>query len=226
MRMTIAIATILAARLVASPDASPEKLLEAAIHQAKVLGDLQGAIQQFDSIASRYAGKPVAARALVEIGRAEEQLGHTDRARGAYTRVLKDYRDQVQLVAQVRQNLESMSDATAGPRNLSFEQGEPGKVPDGWFVPPMLAREGYAAELRRSGCRSAMGCAVVLTPANQSGNMFGNLMQSFSAVPYRGKTVRIRAWLRLDAATPDDSAQMWFRVDRQNKKDGGFRQYG
>jgi hypothetical protein len=27
------------------------------------------------------------------MGQAKEQLGHTDRARGAYTRVLKDYRD-------------------------------------------------------------------------------------------------------------------------------------
>src|ERR1700676_1580632 len=122
MRMTVAIATSLAARLLGSPDSSPEKMLEAAIYQAKVLGNLQGAILQLDSIASRYAGKHVAARALVEMGRAEEQLGHTDRARDAYTRVLKDYRRQVQLVAQVRQNLASMTDATAGPRNLSFEQ--------------------------------------------------------------------------------------------------------
>lgn len=218
MRMTIAIATMLVARLLASPDASPEKLLEAAIYQAKVVGDLQGAIQQFDSIASRYSGKPVAARALVEIGRAEEQLGHTDRARGAYTRVLKDYRDQVQLVAQVQRNLESMSDATSGPRNLSFEQGESGKVPDGWF-----AAVGNV-ELAHQGCRSA-ACVSVWLPEG-SPKKFGNIMQTFQAANYRGKTVRIRAWLRLDSATPDDSAQMWFRVDRPNRKMGAFDNMG
>src|SRR5215467_10502580 len=164
MRPTIAIATLLAVRLLAAPDASPEKLLEAAIYQAKVLGNLQAAIQQLDAIASRYAGKPVAARALVELGRAEEQLGHTDRARGAYNRVLKDYRGQTQLLAQVRQSLGVLADVTPGPRNLSFEQGEPGKAPEGWFVPTTLARAGYTAELRRSGCRSPIGCAVVMTP--------------------------------------------------------------
>jgi hypothetical protein len=173
-----------------------------------------------ESIATRYAGKPVAARALVEMGQAEEQLGHRDRARAAYARVLADYRGEARLVAMARQDLASMGEAPSGPRNLSFEQGEPGKVPDGWF-----AGEGYSAELRRTGCHSTIGCVVVLIPAihpdpaSQAAKRFGYLMQSFSAVPYRGKMVRLHAWMRLDSVTQVDKALMWFRVDRAN---GGF----
>lgn len=114
LRTPIAIAIILTARLPASPPPaeSPEKMLQAAIYRAKVLGDLPGAIQQFESIAARYAGKPVAARALAEIGQAEEQLGHTGRARDAYMHVVREYPGEARLVAQMRQNLASIADAT------------------------------------------------------------------------------------------------------------------
>jgi hypothetical protein len=224
MRTTLAIATLLAARLLASspPEANPEKTLEAAIYQAKVLGNLPGAIKQLESIAAENAGQPVAGRALVELGQAEEQLGDTERARAAYTRVLKEYAGQVQLVAAARQGLAAIAEAPAGPRNLSFEQGEPGKVPDGWFVEGWRSRQGYSAELRRTGCHGTTGCAVVLVPATHPVNGFGNLMQSFSAAGYRGMTVRLHAWLRVDAVSKGDTAQLWLRVDGPNQKMGFF----
>ena len=55
--------------------------------------------------------------------------------------------------------------AQSDPSNLDFESGETGKVPPGWFVPPMLQKVGYSAELRRPGCKAGSGCAVVLVPA-------------------------------------------------------------
>lgn len=99
---------------------SPEKLLEAAIYRARILGDLPSAIQQFEYIAARYAGMPVAARALAEIGQAEQQLGHASRARDAYMHVVREYPDQVLLVAQMRQNLASIADAAAGAPGLNW----------------------------------------------------------------------------------------------------------
>ena len=45
-------------------------------------------------------------------------------------------------------------------------------------------------------------------------------MQSFSAAAYRGKTVRLRAWVRVEAGAPGDRAQMWLKVDRPNGKVG------
>jgi hypothetical protein len=77
----------------------------------------------------------------------------------------------------------------------------------------------YMAELRRVGCRSGIGCAVVLVPANAP-RPFSQLMQSFSAAPYRGMTVRLRAWLRVEAAQPDDRAQMRLSVDRAGHQNG------
>lgn len=109
------------------------------------------------------------------------------------------------------------------PENLDFSRGQSGEVPPGWFVPPDLAMHGYRAELRREGCRSESGCAVVLVPAHAlKKDLFGNLMQQISADAYRGRTLQIRAWLRLDAEEASASAQMWFRVDRKNGVMGFF----
>ncbi len=104
------------------------------------------------------------------------------------------------------------------PQNLSFQQGETGKVPEGWFAPA------GRAELSRQGCRGS-GCAVIWLESG-SPQPFGNLMQVVNAASYRGKTVRLRAWLRLDAGAPGDKAQMWFRVDLSNGKMGAFDNMG
>ena len=73
----------------------------------------------------------------------------------------------------------------------------------------------------RAGCRDSAGCAVVLVPSNAP-RPFSSLSQSFSAAAYRGKTVRLRAWLRLESTAPDDRAQMWLSVDRENRQQGFF----
>jgi erythromycin esterase len=113
-----------------------------------------------------------------------------------------------------------------GPANPGFEQGETGQAPPGWFVPPMLRKAGYSAELRRQGCHSGSGCAVVLVPAEQPAQMFGNLMQSLEAAPYRGQRVRFRAWVRLEAVEAGDRAQLWLRVDRIGGQMGFFDNMG
>ena len=102
---------------------------------------------------------------------------------------------------------------------------------------PFLGREAeYVAELRRTGCRSNVGCAVVKAPATAP-RPIGYLMQSFNAAPYRGMRVRLRAWLRLEPRGPadmvtsllrmeappsEDSEQMWLSVDRENHRGGFF----
>ena len=44
--------------------------------------------------------------------------------------------------------------------------------------------------------------------------MFGNLMQSIDARPFRGKRLRFRAAVRTAELVGDGRAQLWFRVDR------------
>jgi hypothetical protein len=120
---------------------------------------------------------------------------------------------------QMAQCQEKLGHGFPGPRNLDFSEGEAGKAPAGWIVPVLPKDVNYFAEVRRAGCRSSQECAVVLVPANAP-RPFGTIMQSFSAAPYRGKTVRFRAWLRVEAVKPDDCAQMRLAVDRENHKDG------
>ncbi len=103
-----------------------------------------------------------------------------------------------------------------GPPNLNFELGAPGQTPPGWFVPT----RGYTAQIQTQGCRTSR-CAVLSPPEALSPDVpFGNLMQTFKADSFRGKTVRLRAWIRVDTAAPADQAQMWLRVDSPERADG------
>ena len=198
-----------AALLAAGQNGDPEMQLEAAIYNETVRGDLKGAIGQYRALAAQSgAPRPVAARALLHLGQCLQKLGQSREAQGAYGRIVREYSDQRDIAAMAQAQAAPRSES--GPRNLNFQQGVAGKAPPGWLV-----NGDYAAEVRRSGCRVGIGCALVLAPANATMHV-GNLMQSFTAAPYKGKTVRLRAWLRLDASGPEDRAQMWLRVDRAN----------
>jgi hypothetical protein len=186
-----------------------DRRLEAAIYKETVMGDLTGAMEDYKAILAR-ADKPrdVAARALYQLAQCHDKLGQRAAAQSAYRRVAGEYGDQTAIAALAR-GLASF----AGPRNLNFEEGVVGKVPPGWTVPVLPKDPNFSAELRRSGCRSNSGCAVVLVSPTAP-RPFGTMMQSASAEGYRGKTVRLRAWLRVEAAKPEDSAQMRLAVDR------------
>jgi hypothetical protein len=212
---------MVAALAVSAQEAHPEMQLEAAIHQEIVLGDLPGAIAQYRAIlAQPVKDRAVAARALWQIGQCLDKQGQGKEAYNTYRRVASEFPDQSAIAAEARARLAAWLDSQPGPRNLKFEEGAPGKVPPApWFVLSLPKDKDYMAELRRDGCRSGVGCAVVLALANAP-RPVGTLMQSFSAEAFRGKTVRLRAWLRLEGTDPEDHAQMWLTVDRVNRKLG------
>jgi hypothetical protein len=222
-----ALAILLAAAVFAAQrDAAAEEQLEAAIYREMVTGDLTGAMGQYEALVSQGgSGRKVAARALLQLAQCREKLGQRREAYDAYKRVTSEYADQAEVVGQARLKLAAWS----GPRNLKFEEGSPGRVPPGWFVPSLPKDANYLAELRHDGCRSTIGCAVVMVPANVP-RQVGNLMQSFSAAAYRGQTVRLRAWIRLEGffvtaaglrfPNPEDRAQMWLSVERANRRNG------
>jgi len=207
--------------------ADPEVQLEAAIHREILLGDLAGAMEQYRAIIARAdASRTVSARALLQIGLCEEKLGQRKEAYDTYRRLVAQFGDQAATASLARTKLAAWS----GPRNLKFEEGVPGKVPPGWFVPSLPKDADYLAELRRGdGCRSRAGCAVVMAPGNVP-RPVGQLMQNFGAAAYIGKTVRLRAWLRLERffwtdpgfrpPDPEDRAQMWLNVERANRRNG------
>jgi hypothetical protein len=46
------------------------------------------------------------------------------------------------------------------------------------------------------------------------------LIQSISAAAYRGKTVRVRAWIKVEAGAPGDHAQVYLQVTGLNRRTG------
>jgi hypothetical protein len=198
-------------------EADVEMKFEAALHREVVRGDLRGAEQEYKAIlATPSTPSAVAARALFQLAQCFEKSNRPADAQDVYARLLKDFGDQP-AAAVARARLE-----ITGPANLKFDEGTPGKVPPGWSVAAPSPKEGDRwASLRRDGCRpghtSGHGCAVVMVPENASTN-FSELMQSFSAAPFRGKTIRLRAWLRLETADPSDTGQLWLKVDRANEQ--------
>jgi ketosteroid isomerase-like protein len=104
--------------------------------------------------------------------------------------------------------------------NLSFTEGL-----SGWSEPAASSSAGYSAETRTDGCRSA-ACAVLAAPAEPPSLSLGNLQQSFDAAPYRGKTVRLRAWLRVEGTDPASRGQLWLRVELPGGRLGFFDTMG
>ncbi len=106
-----AAALLMAAVLAAAPqqNVSAEKELEAAVHREQVLGDVKGAIEQYGRLAES-GNRTVAAQALVRLGHCYEKLGEAQvkQARAAYVRVVRDYADQAEVVAQARARLAAL----------------------------------------------------------------------------------------------------------------------
>ncbi len=107
-----------------------------------------------------------------------------------------------------------VSHAQDGIANPGFEDGNAGDVPAGWFVPAALAAVGFKAHTVDAGCRTGGHCAVISGVENAPANMFGNLMQTFSAGGYVLHHIRLRAAVRVEGA--NTRAQMWLRLDRAN----------
>jgi len=208
----------------AQTGADGARQLEAAIHREMVLGDLKGAIEGYRGVlALEGAGRAVAARALFQMGQCQEKLGNRAAAEDAYRRVADDYGDQEQAPG-ARAKLAEWNEAVPGPRNLKFEEGTPGKAPPGWTVLALAKDADFLAPLQRRGCRGE-SCVLVQAPPNAP-SPYGAMMQSFDASAYRGKTVRLRAWMRVEPALPDDHGQMLLAVSRANRRSGFFDNMG
>jgi C-terminal processing protease CtpA/Prc len=95
--------------------------------------------------------------------------------------------------------------------NPSFDQGELGGVPTGWFVPPVAVKAGFGVKLVDQGCRSGR-CAMMTGTTNAPQNVFGNLSQSVPAGGYNLRHIRLRSAIRVEGA--QTRAQMWLRLDR------------
>lgn len=111
------IAGLLLAGVSASPAAAaqtpdrPQVLLQAAIHQEVVEGDLERAIRMYRDIVADGADRAVTARALLYLGRSYEKLGSGE-ALGVYRRLASEYGDQAEYAGAARARLAALAPDT------------------------------------------------------------------------------------------------------------------
>jgi Tol biopolymer transport system component len=104
--------------LLAAPQKNedPERWLETAMQAETVDGDLKTAIEQYKKIIGKvHASREVVAKALVRLGMCYERQGNAE-ARKQYERVVRDYVDQTEAVAQARMRLGNRFAGAQGPR--------------------------------------------------------------------------------------------------------------
>jgi Tol biopolymer transport system component len=90
---------------------SGHDLFQKGLVQERVKGDLDEAIKVYKSIIVKFPdNRPIAAKALLHIGLCYEKLGATE-AQKAYLRLIKDFADQPEIVAQARVRLSKLSSA-------------------------------------------------------------------------------------------------------------------
>jgi len=100
---------------------SPEARLKAAQYKQDIERDCKGALSEYQQIVNDYerSTKPpereVAARALVQSASCYRKLGD-EQARPVYERVIKEFKEQTQSVAQARNGLDALSGTTVTSR--------------------------------------------------------------------------------------------------------------
>jgi Tol biopolymer transport system component len=119
--VTLALAVaLLPANPLTQQSRSAEVLLGAALHQEEVEGNLEGAIKTYQKILAEHPkNRPLAAKALLQIGRCYERLGKNE-ARKAYERLVRDYADQSEQAKLARARLTALSKTADANRELTF----------------------------------------------------------------------------------------------------------
>src|SRR5207253_677765 len=107
---------LLAAPALPQAAQTPDAMLGAALHQERVTGNLQAAIDGYRKLlVGKGVSRSLAAQAQYHIGICYEKLGNQE-ARKAFENVVRNYSDQKDMVAQARVRLAAMGGATTGVR--------------------------------------------------------------------------------------------------------------
>ncbi len=88
---------------------SVEQLYQDGQHKEQILGDLQAAISSYQKVLERASqNRQIAAQALFRIGRCYEKLGNMDESLEAYRRLIQDFDDRTEVVAEARARLAAL----------------------------------------------------------------------------------------------------------------------
>lgn len=94
-------------------------------------------------------------------------------------------------------------------------------VPNGWVRAGSRPQD-YEMSLDPSARHGGTSSARIRF-IGQTADGFGTLMQTFKAEQYRGKRLRLTAWMKTESA---DSAQLWMRLDAADRRMVGFDNMG
>ncbi len=139
MRIKLTVITLLAAATLAAQ--SGNDLFQQALLKERSQGDLAGAIQIYERVLKQHASdRKLASQSLLQIAHCQERQGN-ETARRTYERLLKEYSDQPQAIADARARIAALSAAAApaGPRIRQLWAGpdvdmEGGVSPDGRWL--------------------------------------------------------------------------------------------
>jgi len=112
--------------------------------------------------------------------------------------------------------------ATIGshPRNLDFEKGKRGDVPFGWTLQEFNSELRYSAASVAEHPAEGRRCAVLSSTSSVPVGVYGNLVQTIDARPFRGKLLRFSATVRTANLKPESLVGLSLRVDRKDKRLG------
>ncbi len=101
-----------------------EQMYQQALFEMEGKGEYAKAIESFNQVMTQFPKeKTTAAMALLNIGRCYEKLGKNE-AQKAYERILKEFKDQPQVVAEARMRLAALKkpDAPSSSKGISFRK--------------------------------------------------------------------------------------------------------
>lgn len=120
--LIMAVALIYVTAISQSPKEA-EILFQRGLHLEEVKGELKGAIDVYQKLVKEYPKeRALVARALLHIGICYEKMGKTE-AQRAYERVITEFSDQREAVAEARTRLASL-EAPGGKARLAKAEGE------------------------------------------------------------------------------------------------------
>ena len=96
-----------------------EQMYQQALYEMEGKGDYAKAIESFNQVMTQFPKeKATAAKALLNVGRCYEKLGKNE-AQKAYERILKEFKDQLQVVAEARTRLAALKQSVDAGARLS-----------------------------------------------------------------------------------------------------------
>jgi erythromycin esterase len=97
------------------------------------------------------------------------------------------------------------------PSNLDFDEGETGKPPMGWQLPPNLSAYDFQVITSEETPHSGKRCAMISrSPGKHYGEVVASLTQRLDAKAYRGKKIKLQAATRGQITGPENHA--WLRL--------------